>query len=349
MTVVSAKMLSEKPRLPSPAGRSAAAAVSISPRPCRKSVSTLVWLIWKASSWSPAYVARTWLVAIGCIRPTRASSARCHISLTGLRIALLILAASSAASKKSRRPNEPPPCMTCTLTLSWGSPTAWAIAAWAAIGVFSPDQTSARSDRTSATAALVSSAELLRKWKVNDASTDWASGVSGTARHRQLGLLQLGLDVPVGQPGDRPVRPLDPHRPDRVDALSERVGPHRHAGVDDRDVVHSAHPRHLRAVEQPLRGAVERGRPADHGRQCVLDPKVGGERLLAGHRVARVEPVLTHADHPERARVLERDLDLAAPLRGGGLGQLAVRRALAAGRLDHPALGDQLGSPGRPA
>ena len=156
-------MLSAKPRFPSPAGRSAAAAVSISPSPCRKSVSTLVWLCWNATSWSPAYVARTWLVAIGCVRPTRASSARCHISLTGLPIALLILAASSAASKNSRRPNEPPPCMTCTFTLSWDSPQACAIAAWAAIGVFSADQTSARSDRTSATAALVSSAELLRK------------------------------------------------------------------------------------------------------------------------------------------------------------------------------------------
>ena len=122
-----------------------------------------MWLIWKASSWSPAYVARTRLVAIGCIRPTRASSARCHISLTGLPIALLILAASSAASKKSRRPNEPPPCITCTLTLSCGSPTASAMAACAAMGVLSADQTSARSERTSATAALVSSAELLRK------------------------------------------------------------------------------------------------------------------------------------------------------------------------------------------
>ena len=124
----------------------------------------------------------------------------------------------------------------------------------------------------------------------------------GHGRHRQLGLLQLGLDVAVGQPGDRPVGPLDPHRPDRVDALSEGVGPHRHAGVDDRDVVHSAHPRHLRAVEQPLRGAVERRSPADHGRQRVLDPQVGGERLLAGHRIVRVESVLAHTDHPERAR-----------------------------------------------
>ena len=111
----------------------------------------------------PANVALTLLTAIGCTRPTRASSARCHISLTGLPIALLILAASRAASKNSRRPNEPPPCITWTFTLSWDSPHAWAIAAWAAIGVLSADQTSARSLRTSATAAFVSRAELLRK------------------------------------------------------------------------------------------------------------------------------------------------------------------------------------------
>ena len=150
---------------PAPAGRSAAMALMISPSPCRKSVSTLVWRLlerehlaagvrWPGPGWSPS----------GAPRPTRASSARCHISLTGLPIAWEILAASSAPSKNSRRPNEPPPVHHVDRDLVRRHARASRrSAAWAMIGDFSPAQMVARSARTSATAELVSIAELLRK------------------------------------------------------------------------------------------------------------------------------------------------------------------------------------------
>lgn len=123
----------------------------------------LVWLCWKASTWPAACTARTRLVAIGWPRPTRASSARCHISLMGLPMAWEIFAASKAQSKNRRRPNEPPPCTACTVTASRARPSSSAIRCWATIGDFKPAQIVARSARTSAIAELVSIAELLRK------------------------------------------------------------------------------------------------------------------------------------------------------------------------------------------
>ena len=114
------------------------------------------------TSW-PTTVAWTRQVPIGWPRPTRASSARCHISLTGLPIACEISAASRAPSKKSRRPNEPPAVTTLTSTWSTRRPSSSAIRSCATTGDFRPAQMVARSARTSAMALLVSIAELLRK------------------------------------------------------------------------------------------------------------------------------------------------------------------------------------------
>ncbi len=70
---------------------------------------------------------RTLEVSIGCERPWRKLSVRCHISFTGLPICLEIVAASNAASQNRWRPNEPPPWATCTVTASTGSPRLSAI------------------------------------------------------------------------------------------------------------------------------------------------------------------------------------------------------------------------------
>ena len=157
------KTVSANPRLPSPAGRSATLAEISSPSPCRKSVSTLVCACWNASTSPPTYVAAIRDVHIGWPRPARASSARCHMSLTGLPMACETFAASSAPSKNSRRPNEPPPSTTWTVTWSGVRPSSVAIVSCAVIGDFRPAQTVACPSRTSAIAELVSRAELLRK------------------------------------------------------------------------------------------------------------------------------------------------------------------------------------------
>jgi hypothetical protein len=149
-------MLSDSVRLPS--GALTAAAVIASPRPGLICVATLVCRCSKLSTDVPLTWARTREVHMGCTRPCRESSARVHISFTGLPIARETSAASSAASKKSLRPNDPPPSVTCTVTLFCGSPSSFAISACAAIGFFSGLQISAPSRRTSAIAAFVSSA-----------------------------------------------------------------------------------------------------------------------------------------------------------------------------------------------
>ena len=69
-----------------------------SPKPCEKSVATLVWRWSWARTLPPAYVIRTREVHIGCTRPWRKLSVRCHMSFTGLRSTLEIAAASYAAS-----------------------------------------------------------------------------------------------------------------------------------------------------------------------------------------------------------------------------------------------------------
>ena len=93
-------MLSDRPIPPRLAGRSAASALRRSPRPCEKSVFTLVWRCSKVSTW-PARTVAMREVAIGWVRPSRGSSQRCHVNRTGLPIAFEILAASMAPSPKS--------------------------------------------------------------------------------------------------------------------------------------------------------------------------------------------------------------------------------------------------------
>ncbi len=103
----------------------------------------------------------------------------------------------------------------------------------------------------------------------------------------------------------------------------------------------AGHVQHPPAVADPLGGAVERGGPADHGRQRALHVEVGGELLAPGHRGERVDPVPRGADHGEVRGVLQLDLDLP----GGGAGrlrrQLAVRHGRAVGGGDHAVLGRQ--------
>ena len=85
------------------------------------------------------------------------------MSRTGLPIALEIAAASNAASANRWRPNDPPPSVTCTVTLPTESPSSEASCSWAQTGDFRQDQISALSGRTSATAQLVSSGSPGRK------------------------------------------------------------------------------------------------------------------------------------------------------------------------------------------
>ena len=145
---------------------------------------------------------RTREVAMGWVRPWRASSARCHISFTGLPMAWETSAASSAASKKSFRPNEPPPSTTWTVTASIGRPSRAAIAPFATIGAFRLDQISARPGRTSAIAQFGSSALLPRKWNVNAASTLGVNGggPSGISAARNS-LSTDSSDAPATLPG----------------------------------------------------------------------------------------------------------------------------------------------------
>lgn len=151
--------------------------------PCPKSVATEVWRCSYVRTSPRVYVARTREVDIGCVRPWRKSSVRCHISFTGLPMAREISAASWAASWNSLRPKEPPPSVTWTRTAETGSPSSSAIFSWATIGALREAQISAESARTSAIAQLVSRAALLAKWKVNRASTALvSSGSGGTTR-----------------------------------------------------------------------------------------------------------------------------------------------------------------------
>jgi hypothetical protein len=109
------------------------------------------------------------------------------MSFTGLPIVREIAAASSAASANRWRPNEPPPSVTCTVTLLSGRRRSTAIRSLARIGDFRHDQISARSLRTSAMAQLVSSGSPGRKWNVNVSSTvlPGSGGVSGSCALRR--------------------------------------------------------------------------------------------------------------------------------------------------------------------
>ena len=115
---------------------------------------------------------------------------RCHISLTGLPIALEIAAASKAASANRWRPNEPPPSVTCTFTLPTGSPSSEASCSWAQIGVFRHDQISALVGADVGDRAVglqrVAGPEVEREALVERLRE------RQRRRHRQLGLLQVG-------------------------------------------------------------------------------------------------------------------------------------------------------------
>ena len=164
ITVVIAKMPSANPRLPMPSGALAPTAVSISPRPWRKSVSTLAWFCSNDSSWLPTYVACTLLTAIGCIRPDAGVVGAVPHELDRLAHGLADLGRLERGVEEQPAAERAAALHDVDLHLVLRQAAApAAIAAWAAIGVLSADQTSARSLRTSATAALVSSAELLRK------------------------------------------------------------------------------------------------------------------------------------------------------------------------------------------
>ena len=204
---MSTKIDSAKPRLPRPAGSSADVEVSISPRPWLKSVSMLVCRCSKLSTWPARWVARIREVHIGCTRPWRGSSARCHISRTGFFIAWEILAASMAWSPKSLWPNEPPPVITLTLIFDCGRPVALAMSSWATIGDFRPAQTSARSARTSAIAAYGSRAALLRNMKATSISTRLGEHGDLGYGERHLGLAQAGEHGRVGLALDRSLVP----------------------------------------------------------------------------------------------------------------------------------------------
>src|SRR5205085_8856645 len=88
-------------------------------------------------------------------------SVRDQDSFTGLPIACEASAASSAASWNRCRPNEPPPCVTWTVTAVAGRPSAAAISPWATIGALRLDQISAPLAVTEAIAQSGSSGVLL--------------------------------------------------------------------------------------------------------------------------------------------------------------------------------------------
>ncbi len=155
----------EKPIPPRPPGSSSARAVMISPSPWPKSVFTLVWCWAKETMSVSLRVIRIEERHAGCARPWRKSSVRVQLSFTGTPMARETSAASRAASQKRSRPKDPPPCTTCTVTTSWGSPRAAAMSCWATTGFFIGPQISARSARTSATHGFVSSGQL--GWKAN--------------------------------------------------------------------------------------------------------------------------------------------------------------------------------------
>ncbi len=226
---------------PTSVGASSMVEVIISPSPWLKSVTTLVLRCSKLSTWPARWVARIREVTIGCSRPWRGSSARCHISRTGLPIFCEIFAASMAASLKSLWPKEPPPVITLTLTWSWGMPSALAMFCWARIGTFRPAQIVARSSRTSATAQLGSSAALLRNMNVKLGLDRLGEQRHVRDRERQLAPCAAG---PGSSGRTRPRRarvPDDVHRADRVDALAEGLRAHRDAGVDLRHVLDAGH------------------------------------------------------------------------------------------------------------
>ena len=160
MSWVSSKIDSETPRLPS--GARFAARLIPSPSPGLFWTATLVCRISKLATASSVTSARTRVVASGWIRPWRESSARVHISLTGLPSFCEISAASSEASKVSLRPKDPPPSGTWKVTAFCSMPRSLATSDCAAIGFLQGLQISALPSRTSAIAPLGSSDEPLR-------------------------------------------------------------------------------------------------------------------------------------------------------------------------------------------
>ena len=210
----------------------------ISPSPCRKSVSTLVCALLEGQHLAAGVRRPDPLVAIGWPRPTRASSARCHISLTGLPIALEISAASSAPSKNSRRPNEPPPCMTCTVTWSGVSPSCLGdpllggdrrLQAGPDLGPVGAHVGDRGVGVQRGVAAEVEHEVVPRPSR--------RAGCPAAARQRQLGGLAARRAMSSSDsPATGPAFQSTSQRADRVDALAEGLGAHRDAGVDDRDV-----------------------------------------------------------------------------------------------------------------
>ena len=216
--------------------------------------------------------------------------------------------------------------MTCTTTLSMSKPTSLAISFWAAIGIFSVDQTSARSALTSAMAALGCSGLCEAKAKVNSASTiSWP-----------------GLRLELHRLGRRPQPFLD-----RLVRLSV-LGPRPQS--TSRALMASMHwPNVSPRTAMPLAIcttsvmpgivltasrflivddlAVDRRRPADHGGLGVGDDKVLGELLAPGHDVQGVDPLGGLPDDGELGLGLELDRHGLRLERRRLGGQLPVRHA----------------------
>ncbi len=180
-------------------------------------------------------------MAIGWTRPWRESSARVHMSLTGLPIAFDTCAASSAASWKSLRPNDPPPWITCTVTAPVGRPSFFAMSFWATIGFFN-----ARPDLRLAVADVGDGAVGLQRGVAAEVEREGPlEGLADTGRHgqRQLRLAQAGEHRLVVLARDGAGLPGHLHRADRFDALAERLGADRDAGRDLDDVGDAGHRR----------------------------------------------------------------------------------------------------------
>src|SRR6202163_487846 len=101
---------------------------------------------------SPALTAWTY---IGRYSPALVSSSRVNCSRTGARppIALATLTAATVKSLQplARRPKLPPDTSVCSLTLSIGSPAAFAANMWSKVGNWCPDHVSSMPSCSQAT------------------------------------------------------------------------------------------------------------------------------------------------------------------------------------------------------